>query len=68
MASNHPPHWEAPKFSFNKENQAAEWKQFYIRAIDYLEALDIDPDKEDETKRGWHQIKVVFQGEDRQAL
>ena len=32
-----------------------------------MEALDIDPDK-DETKRGWCQIKMTFQGEDRQAL
>ena len=62
MASSNPPHWEAPRFSFNIENQVAEWKQFYIRAIDYLEALDVDPDKEDETKRRWCQIKMMFQG------
>ena len=68
MAGSNPPPWEAPKFSFNIENQAAEWKQFYIRAIDYLEALHIDPEKEDETKQGWYQIKMMSQGEDRQAL
>ena len=51
MNSTNPPHWEAPKLSFNTEDQAAKWKQFYIRALDYLEALDIDPDKQDETKR-----------------
>ena len=50
MASSNSPHWEALKFSFNIEDQAAEWEQFYIRAMDYLEALDIDPDKADETK------------------
>ena len=66
--STNPPHWEAPKFSFNTEDQAAEWKQFYICALDYLETLDIDPDKQDENKRGWHQIKMMFQGDDRQAL
>ena len=36
--------------------------------MDYLEALDIDPHKQDENKRGWHQIKMMFQGDDRQAL
>ena len=49
MAHNNTPQWEAPKFSFNAQDQATEWKQFYIRAVDYLEALDIDPDQEDET-------------------
>ena len=34
----------------------------------FLEALDIDPDKEDESKCGWHQIKMMFKGEDKQAL
>ena len=37
--------WEALKFSFDVPNQATEWKKFYTRAIDFLEALDIDPDK-----------------------
>ena len=68
MNSTNPHHWEAPKFSFNTEDQAAGWKQFYIRALDYLEALDIDPDLQDENKRGWCQIKMMFQGDDRQAL
>ena len=52
MANSNPPQWEAPKFSFNVEDQAAERKHFYIRAVNYLEALDIDPDKEDETMQG----------------
>ena len=34
----------------------------------FLETLDTDPNKEDESKWGWHQIKMMFQGEDRQAL
>ena len=38
------------------------------KRIDYLEALDIDPDHKDETKRGWRQSKMMFEGEDRQAL
>ena len=27
MNSTNPPHWEAPKFSFTTEDQAAEWKK-----------------------------------------
>ena len=68
MNSTNPPHWEALKFSFNTEDQATEWKQFYKCALDYLETLDIDPDKQDENKRGWHQIKMMFQGDYRQTL
>ena len=60
--------WEAPKFSFNIPDQAAEWKQFYTRAIYFLEALGIDSNKEDVTNWGWHQIKMMFQGEDWQAF
>ena len=62
------PQWAAPKFSFDVPDQATEWKKFYTKAIDFLENLDIDPDKEDESKLGWHQINMMFQGEDRQAL
>ena len=68
MNSTNPPHWEAPKFSFTTEDQAAEWKKFYIHALDFLESLDIDPEKKDENKRGWHQIKMMFQDDDRQTL
>ena len=50
------------------EDQASEWKKFYTRAIDYLETLDIDPEHEDQHKKGWKQIKMMFSGEDRQAL
>ena len=42
MANSNTNQWEAPKFSFNTQDQAAEWKQFYIRPVDYLEAKDID--------------------------
>ena len=69
MASRSSAHrWEAPKFSFNSPNQAAEWQAFYTRALDFLEALDIDPEKADENKCGWRQIKMMFEGEDRHAL
>ena len=44
------------------------WKDFYIRAIDYLKTIDIDPRKEDQQLKGWKQIKMMFTGEDRRAL
>ena len=58
----------SPKFSFNSPNQPEDWKTFYTRALDFLEALDIDPDEEDQNKHGWHQIEMKFKGEDCQAL
>ena len=61
-------HWEALKFSFHAPNQAEEWKSFYTRASDFLKALDIDPDEEDQGKKGWHQIKMMFKGDNCQAL
>ena len=39
------PHWEPLKFSFNTPSEAGEWKSFYF------EALDINPDVEDQEKR-----------------
>ena len=68
MNSTNPPHWETPKFSLTTEDQAAEWKKFYMCALDYLETLDIDPEKQNKNKIGWHQIKMMFQGYDRQTL
>ena len=62
------PHWEAPKFSFNAPNQADAWKSFYTQGLDFLQALDIDPDVEDQGKRGWRQIKMMFKDEDCLAL
>ena len=60
--------WNPPKFTFNSENQAADWKKFYTTVIDFLETLNIDPEKEDQHRTGWKQIKMMFSGEDRQAL
>ena len=65
MAHNNTPHWEAPKFSFNTEDLSSAWRQFYTRAIDYLEILELDPEREDETKKGWKQIKMIFTGDDK---
>ena len=45
------PCWESPKFLFNTPNQADAWKSFYTQVLDCLEALDIDPDVEDQGKK-----------------
>ena len=58
----------SPLISFSTANQAEEWKTFYVRAIDYVETLDIDIEPSYQTKMGWKQIKMMFTGEDRQAL
>ena len=68
MANSNTPHWEAPKYSFDTEDQASAWRQFYTRDNNYLEILGINPEREDETKKGWKQIKMMFIGEDRQEL
>ena len=68
MVHSSTPRWEAPKFLFNTDNQPAAWIEFYIRALAYLETLNIDPEKEDQTKKGWKQIKMMFTREDRQTL
>ena len=60
--------WTAPTFTFNTEDQPTAWRDFYTRVIDYLETIDIDPEEEDQHKRGWKQNKLMFTGEDRQAL
>ena len=63
----HPP-LGSPKFSFTSQTQAEEWKLFYTRALDFLKALDIHSDVEDQGKKRWYQIKMMFQGDDCQAL
>ena len=68
MAHGSNPRGEAPKFSFIADNQPVAWREFYIRALDYLETLNIDPEKADQTKKGWKQIKMMFTREDRQTL
>ena len=68
MASRNTPCWEAPKFSFTSQNQAEDRKQFYTRVLAFLKTLDINPDEEDQGKKGWCQIKMMFEGDDCQAL
>ena len=58
-------HMEAPQFSFNAPDLTQERKNFYTRALDFLETCNIDPERQDENKHGWKQIKMMFQGEDR---
>ena len=36
----------------------------YTRAIDILEACDIDTEEEDSTRKGQKQLKMMFEGED----
>ena len=69
MVSSYPHNcWEAPTFHFNSANQSEDWRVFYTRALDYLDTLDIDLDEADDNCKGWKQIKLMFEGEDRQAL
>ena len=67
MAQNNT-RWTAPSFSFNTTDQHTAWRDFYIRATDYLETLGINPEEEDQHKKGWKEIKMMFSGEDRRAL
>ena len=68
MASHATSCWEAPKFNFNFPQQSEDWRVFYTRATDYLEALDIDAKEAEECKRGWKQLKMMFEGKDWQTL
>ena len=43
-------------------------ENFYTRVLGFLETLNIDPERQDENKCGWKQIKMMFQGDDRQTL
>ena len=49
-------------------HQLEDWKVFYTRALDYLEALDINADEADNWHTGWKQLKMMFKGEDKQTL
>ena len=68
MAQSNIPALELPKFTFYTDRQASSWKKFYKGAIHLLTALNIDPEKEDQNRTGWKQIKVRIKGEDRQIL
>ena len=55
-------YWEAPTFTFSSPNQADEWRTFYICAIYFLEALDINNETEDPRKKGWKTAEDDVQG------
>ena len=44
-------HWEAPTFHFNSANQSEDWRVFYTRALDYLDALDIELHEADDNQK-----------------
>ena len=66
--SSHRGCWEAPTFHFNSPSQSEDWSVFYTRALDYLDALDIELETADQSCKGWKQLKLMFEGEDRKAL
>ena len=70
MASrgNNTLYWKNPKFSFSIPNQSNEWTAFYIQANNFLEALSINAKEEDLSPNGLKQLKMMFKGEDQQAL
>ena len=41
---------------------------FYTRAMNYLEALDIDTKEADDCKASWKELKMMFKGKDWQTL
>ena len=49
--TNNTSHSEAPKLSFCTANQTEELKTFYVRALTYLETLDINIDAPEQTKK-----------------
>ena len=59
---------EAPTFHFNSPNQSDDWSVFYTRALNYLDALDIELETADQSCKGWKQLKLMFEGDDRKAL
>ena len=68
MASHPNNHWDASTFHFNSPNQSVDWKAFYTRALDYLDALDIKTDEADDCNKCWKQLRLMFEGDDRQDL
>ena len=50
-SSSHCGHWEAPTFHFNPPNKSEDWSVFYTRALDYLDAFDIELEAADSPAR-----------------
>ena len=53
-----------PQYLVSAPNKADEWKAFYIRTVDILEAVDISSESEENAKKGWKQLWMMFEGED----
>ena len=47
-------------FHFNSPTQSEDWRTFYTRALDYLDALEIEPDQADVNHKGLKQMKLVL--------
>ena len=55
--------WTAPTFSFDAADQPTTWRDFYLRALDYLEMLKIKPKEEDQEMKGMDTDKTnVYRG------
>ena len=54
--------------NFNSLHQLKDWKVFYTRVLDYMEALNIDTDEADNWCTGWKELKMMFKSEDRETL
>ena len=52
--------WKALTFHFNSPNQSADWRAFYTRTLNYLDALDIETEQADDHHNGWKQLKLMF--------
>ena len=65
---NKTPSWEAPELSISSPQQSEDWKVFYTRAIDFLEILNINVKEAYPTKTGRKQLKMMFEGKDRQTF
>ena len=48
--------------------QSEDWRVFYTRTIDYLEALNINVEEANDHRTSWKQLKMIFEGKDWQTL
>ena len=58
----------SPEVQLQPPNQPEDWRAFYTRAINYLEALNIDAKETNDHETSWKQLKMMFEGKDRQTL
>ena len=53
-------HLEALKFTFSNANQADKWTAFYTQEVSFLEAIHIDTESKDSSKKSWKQLKIML--------